>query len=171
MPVSLTSPIPAPTQGETAVADLLRIVRAPRFADTRLAQTALRETGQLGRGRSFLADSLPRDRRGRVAQKQRATLAAPKRQLEMPEEDESGEDTPRIPMGGLADLERERERAMLESLRSPEPDTATTARASGGWGLGGGHEENGKVTEEDEELNWDQAQVGLLFLLDRFLIP
>lgn len=40
----------------------------------------------------------------------------------------------------------------------------STARASvGGWGLGGGNEDSGKTVEEedeDETLDWDQAQVG-----------
>jgi hypothetical protein len=34
----------------------------------------------------------------------------------------------------------------------------------GGWGLGAGHEDIGKPAEEEEEdepLDWDQAQVGL----------
>lgn len=53
-------------------------------------------------------------------------------------------------------LEKERERALLESLRSPGPDT--TRAAAGGWGLG--INESEKDDEEDEpELNWDQAQV------------
>ena len=42
-------------------------------------------------------------------------------------------------------------------MESPGP------RASfGGWGLGEGHEENCKAVEEDDEdetLNWDEAQV------------
>lgn len=35
----------------------------------------------------------------------------------------------------------------------------------GGWGLGGGQEDSGKMPEEDEEdeaMDWDQAQVCFL---------
>lgn len=99
----------------------------------------------------------------------------------MDEDDLSGDETPRNVTGGLGEMERERERVMLEALRfvflpsfaasrkysssilCRSPDLDSSNRASvGGWGLGVGREENGKPAddeEEDEPLDWDQAQV------------
>jgi len=59
--------------------------------------------------------------------------------------------------------EREREREFLESLRSPDIETHEDHRGSiGGWGLGNPHEEDATkkhvVEDEDDELDWDQAQ-------------
>jgi hypothetical protein len=93
-----------------------------------------------------------------------------------------GIETPRN-AGVVVDTEREREREFLEALRyinqlgipnwtdvrhmirSPDPESAAARASVGGWGLGGGHEDSGKTAEEDEEdepLDWDQAQVCLL---------
>jgi len=77
------------------------------------------------------------------------------------EEERDGTETPRLGLPG----EREREREFLESLRSPEPPSEQRASV-GGWGLGTWNEE-GKYKEEDDEdeqLDWDQAQVCLRFL-------
>lgn len=68
----------------------------------------------------------------------------------------------------FSDIDRQRERDFLDSLRSPDlpPGTptgsSTTARASvGGWGLGAGNESTmlPGEGEEDEPLDWDEAQV------------
>lgn len=77
--------------------------------------------GQPSRTPSFLSGGIPRDRRGRIAQKKGkgvSTLVgfdAMKGVLD--DEDVSGDETPRNAAGGVLDLERERERVMLESLR------------------------------------------------------
>lgn len=142
----------------------------------------------LTRAPSFLSGGLPRDRRGRIAQKQKGKGLAHLVGLGSGEdEDMLGDETPR---GGsssyVVEVEREREREFLEALRcvflghfftsqgvflkfsllflfrSPDVES-TAARASvGGWGLGAGHEDVGKAAEEEEEdepLDWDQAQV------------
>lgn len=47
-------------------------------------------------------------------------------------------------------------------IRSPDLDSSAARASVGGWGLGAGHEDVGKAAEEDEEdepLDWDQAQV------------
>jgi hypothetical protein len=46
--------------------------------------------------------------------------------------------------------------------RSPDVESAAARASVGGWGLGAGHEDIGKAVEEEEEdepLDWDQAQV------------
>jgi hypothetical protein len=56
--------------------------------------------------------------------------------------------------------ERDRERAFLESLRSPELEVEEhVEEGAGGWGLGRGHEHQGEEDEEEEDpIDWDQAQ-------------
>ena len=57
--------------------------------------------------------------------------------------------------------ERDRERAFLESLRSPtlEPEEPGVEEGAGGWGLGMGQEHQGEEDEEDDEaMDWEQAQ-------------
>ena len=67
-----------------------------------------------GRAPSFLSAGLPRDRRGRIAQKmERRALQG---HIEDDEGNEDGGETPRIG-GGFSDSAREREREFLESLR------------------------------------------------------
>lgn len=156
-PLSLTAPAPAPTTGEAAIADLLRVVGATRPSGHR-APSLGNPLGKKARAPSFLSGAIPRDRRGRIAQKQKTHLVG----LPLPEDsDDSGDEmTPRH-AGILLDYERERERAMLlESLRSPGPDSAGARGHSGGWGLGITHDQGTKPAEEDDEpeLNWDQAQ-------------
>lgn len=50
-------------------------------------------------------------------------------------------------------MEREKDRELLESLRSPDIDaTVAAARASvGGWGLGEGHEDVAKTADEEDD--------------------
>lgn len=90
------------------------------------------------------------------------------------DEDMFGDETPRVAQGLN---EREREREFLEALRfhfllfawptadirirSPDIDSHKLA-VKGGWGLGpgGGTLDSAKPEEEeDEPLNWDEAQV------------
>ncbi|KAF9653345.1 HbrB-domain-containing protein [Thelephora ganbajun] len=94
------------------------------------------------------------------------------------EDDEfGGEETPKMRKGGYGkgrwaaaqqlyfdeEREREREREFLESLRSPDIEAHENHRGSiGGWGLGNPHEEDTTkkhvMEDEDDELDWDQAQ-------------
>jgi hypothetical protein len=183
---SLTTPAPQPTAGESAIRDLLRLVRNPRPKADLRNQKFKNNPGFQTRTPTFLSGGLPRDRRGRVALKgKNPPELTGLRGLGLGTEDETfGEETPRIGPGSYAiDMERvEREREFLEALRfvfcihhktirlpvvleyrSPEIEP-TGARASlGGWGLGAGNVENSKASEEEEEedepLDWDQAQV------------
>lgn len=156
---SLTSPpLQQASQGENAVADLLRAIRAPRSSDARNPQT----TGPRSRAPSFLSGGVPRDRRGRIAQ--RAGGLPSLVGIGGPDEDFS-DDVLRNHTGAVAELERERERAVLESLRSPGPEPSS--RVSGGWGLGAGHVDTHKSMEEDEDLNWDQAQVAFSLIFNQ----
>ncbi|KAJ7599358.1 HbrB-like-domain-containing protein [Mycena floridula] len=152
---SLTVPPPPPTTGETVVADLLRIIRVPNGLEGRLPVIPGRRTS---RAPSFLSGAIPRDRRGRIAQKQQGKGAPTRLDLTLPEEEDgmSGDETPRV---GVLDRERERERVMLESLRSPGLETPARV-STGGWGLGITHQDGVKPAEEEDEpeLNWDQAQ-------------
>ena len=48
--------------------------------------------------------------------------------------------------------------------RSPDVESSAARASVGGWGLGAGHEDIDRPAEEEEEdepLDWDQAQVGL----------
>lgn len=163
---SLTTPAPQPTAGESAIRDLLRLVRNPRpKADIR-NQKFKNSPGFQTRTPTFLSGGLPRDRRGRVALKgKNPPELTGLRGLGLGTEDEIfGEETPRMGPGSYAiDMERvEREREFLEALRSPEIEPTGTRVSLGGWGLGAGNVENSKASEEEEEedepLDWDQAQ-------------
>nr|GAT57711.1 predicted protein [Mycena chlorophos] len=142
--VSLTSAPPQPSSAEAAITELLRLVRSPRPQFDAVNTTPITPA----RAPSFLSGGLPRDRRGRVAKKQLAGLKI----TEDGDEDVFGDETPRMGQG-LADRERERE--FLEALRSPdlEPNPATV---KGGWGLG--NAESSKLEDDEEPLNWDEAQ-------------
>lgn len=181
---SLTTPAPAPTPGEAAVIDLLRIVRNPRPQAQILNDSG--PTSPLSRAPSFLSGGLPRDRRGRIAHKQTGKnldhLARLRTDDGEDNEERHGDETPRnAPSSYMAEVERERGREFLEALKSVfsciffylntyhcyvgrSPDVENTAaRASvGGWGLGAGHEDTVKTVDEEEEeepLDWDQTQV------------
>ncbi|KAF9529288.1 HbrB-like-domain-containing protein [Crepidotus variabilis] len=154
---SLTTPSPQPTAGEAAIRDLLRLVRNPRpqadFRNTKFKSPFTRTP-------TFLSGGLPRDRRGRVAGKGKSI---PEFGVTRLEDEMFGEDTPRMgpPASYVIEIERERERELLEALRSPDVDPAAEANA-GGWGLDVGNEDpnrTGEVSEyEDEPSDWEQAQ-------------
>ncbi|KAJ3716531.1 HbrB-like-domain-containing protein [Lentinula raphanica] len=132
------------------------------------------------RAPNFFSGNTPRDRRGRIAGKRLTAQGGFSKSSFLdshlnPSTDEGGElDVPRNMvmdpgMFGDAEIERQREREFLDSLKSPElppgtptgsstTATVTAPRASiGGWGLGAGNEP-GSGGEEDEPLDWDQAQ-------------
>ncbi|KAG5646283.1 hypothetical protein DXG03_003879 [Asterophora parasitica] len=178
---SLTTPAPTPTAGEQAITDLLRVVRSPRQQlDTRAQSMKPGPMSPLSRAPSFLSGGLPRDRRGRIAQKQQGGggegrvpplpgAGDDERYGEKhgslnpnPNGGELARTAPAPLHGSVADFEREREREFLEALRSPDLDNPATTRASvGGWGLGAGHEDVSKTLDEEEEdemLDWNQAQ-------------
>jgi len=118
---SLTTPAPQPTAGESAIRDLLRLVRNPGpKADLRNQKFKNSPSFQT-RTPTFLSGGLPRDRRGRVALKGKNPPELTNlRGLGSGTEDEIlGEDTPRMGPGSYAiDMERvEREREFLEALR------------------------------------------------------
>ncbi|KAH0589313.1 hypothetical protein H2248_005074 [Termitomyces sp. 'cryptogamus'] len=138
---------PTPTPGEQAIVDLLRVSRTPR-------PQQLAPMSPVARAPSFLSGGLPRDRRGRIAQKQNGRPRPPN--LVGFDDDVLCDETPR---GGL--VERERDRELLESLRSPDVDaTVAAARASvGGWGLGEGHEDVGRTADEEDDDMLEQAIV------------
>lgn len=77
-----------------------------------------------------------------------------------------GDDTPRMgmPASYAMDMEREREREFLEALRSTDLEPQGNRLTSGGWGLGAGNVESVKTVEDEDEdvLDWDQAQVSQL---------
>ncbi|RPD54187.1 HbrB-domain-containing protein [Lentinus tigrinus ALCF2SS1-6] len=142
--LSLTAPPPQPTAGEAAITRLLRALHAPLAT---IAPRHMRSTA----APSFLSAGLPRDRRGRIAQKADLSVGAGTGAGE-------GEtDTPRVGVT-FADPGRERDKELLESLRSPDPESSTRM-SMGGWGLGGGKEEEHSAEDEDDEnMDWDQAQ-------------
>jgi hypothetical protein len=151
-PMSLTSAPPQPSAGESAIVDLLRVVRSPRPQfDAKATSTPISPA----RAPSFLSGGLPRDRRGRIAQKSLDRVGI--KVIEEDDDDIFGDETPRIAQGLT---EREREREFLEALRSPDIDSHSLA-VKGGWGLGpGGAVDNAQPEEEQDEqpLNWDEAQ-------------
>jgi hypothetical protein len=147
--MSLTSAPPQPSASEQAVVDLLRAVRSPRPQfDAKAMSTPISPS----RAPGFLSGGLPRDRRGRVAQKSLDRVGI--KVTEEGEDDIFGDETPRVAQG-LTDRERERE--FLEALRSPDIDSHSLA-VKGGWGLGPGGVLDKPEEEEDESLNWDEAQ-------------
>ncbi|KAF8813635.1 HbrB-domain-containing protein [Phlegmacium glaucopus] len=159
---SLTTPTPQPTAGEAAIKDLLRLVRSSCPQSDPVNQRFRNSPAFQPRTPTFLSGGIPRDRRGRIAQKGKIP---PDLNHTRRNEDLFGEETPRKgPVSYVIEMEREREREMLEALRSPDIELA--ARESiGGWGLGGGHDENARLGQEEEEdeppSDWDQAQVCL----------
>ncbi|KAF8911822.1 HbrB-like-domain-containing protein [Mucidula mucida] len=114
---SLTAAPPQPSTGEAAVLELLRILRSPGLQfDSRAA--AAKTNGRV-RAPSFLSGGLPRDRRGRIAQKQKgSSLPALHAIMDPPleEDDLSGGETPRL-SGAVFDVDRRREQEFLEALR------------------------------------------------------
>jgi len=151
---SLTTPAPAPSQGELAVQHLLNAVRS--------GASGTRLSGQRGahapRTLSFLSGNVPRDRRGRIAHR-----PGP---LSLDETSSDLEDdvvTPRLGLGPNVEIgTRERERELLDSLRSPDQPEAR--HSVGGWGLGTWDEgistREKDDDDEDEQMDLEQTQVG-----------
>ncbi|OJT09469.1 hypothetical protein TRAPUB_14049 [Trametes pubescens] len=187
--LSLTAPPPQPTAGEAAITRLLRAMHAPLATLARGGPARATTTG----APSFLSAGLPRDRRGRIGARGSTATATTgaaeldargrwrlREDMEGEGEDEGtwgvGTVYAETPRGGVsfADPERERDKELLESLRSPDPEGGAgsgAARAGmGGWGLDGGREEDeyeyehdyedeDEIVEEPEEnLDWDAAQ-------------
>lgn len=112
---SLTTPTPQPTAGEAAIKDLLRLVRNPCPQSDSVNQKFKNSPSFQSRTPTFLSGGIPRDRRGRVAQKGKIPPALNNSQRN---EDLFGEVTPRKgPVSYVIEMEREREREMLEALR------------------------------------------------------
>lgn len=120
---SLTTPAPQPTPGEAAVADLLRIVRSPRvYLDARTQALRLGPLSPLSRAPSFLSGGLPRDRRGRIAHKQKGKGVNDLISDGLADGDDTfGDETPRNGPSQMLEVEREREREFLEALRFVGP--------------------------------------------------
>lgn len=149
---SLTTPTPTPSQGELAVQHLLNVVRS--------GASGARHSGPRGayatRTLSFLSGNVPRDRRGRIAHR-----PGPLSLDETGSELEDDAVTPRLGLGPHAALgTRERERELLESLRSPELPEAR--QSVGGWGLGAWDESTSTREkddeDEDEQMELEEAQ-------------
>lgn len=108
---------------------------------------------------SFFSGAAPRDRRGRVARKSGYYTSNIKTPTGKWAQDGNDDETPRNTGFGT---ERDREKEFLESLRSPELDTEEEGgveRPAGGWGLGRGQEhQGGEDDDEEEALDWEQAQ-------------
>lgn len=157
---SLTIPTRQPTAGEAAINDLLRLVRNPHPQSDSVNQKFKNSPAFQARTPTFLSGGIPRDRRGRIAQKGKIPPALSHSQKS---EDLFGEETPRKgPVSYVIEMEREREREMLEALRSPDIERVAARASIGGWGLGGGHEEKTRLGQEEEEdeppSDWDQTQ-------------
>ncbi|KAF5370575.1 hypothetical protein D9758_002099 [Tetrapyrgos nigripes] len=144
--LSLTTPSPQANSAETAVTDLLRVLRSPRSqADGRKGMQTRSGPGTGPRAPSFLSNNIPRDRRGRIAQRRHAKGLAI---VGLPSENvdgESGDETPRITKGGFGDMERDKGREFLEVLRNAEMEKT--------WDVDKQREE-----EEEEALDWDSVQ-------------
>jgi len=128
----------------------------------RSGASGTRLSGQRGahapRTLSFLSGNVPRDRRGRIAHR-----PGP---LSLDETSSDLEDdvvTPRLGLGPDAEIgTRERERELLDSLRSPDQPEAR--ESVGGWGLGTWDEgistREKDEDDEDEQMDLEQTQVG-----------
>ncbi|KAI0769576.1 HbrB-like-domain-containing protein [Trametes elegans] len=181
--LSLTAPPPQPTAGEAAIARLLRAMHAPLVT---LARGQARPTTGAPsflsaglprdrRGRITQKGELEARRamhfRGSGswggASAAAKSLWQARDDAEEPDERGAGgssagaywyeaeADTPRV---AFADPGRERDRELLESLRSPDPEN-TTRMSMGGWGLAAGPEEQDAEDEDEEEnMDWDSAQ-------------
>lgn len=166
---SISARTPPPAAGETAIKDLLRLIRNPRpQQDTKNPKFKQSAPGFSARTPTFFSGGLPRDRRGRVVLKSKNPLdtTGPASFTVGGGDDLYGDDTPRMgmPASYAMDMEREREREFLEALRSTDLEPQGNRLTSGGWGLGAGNVESVKTVEDEDEdvLDWDQAQVSQL---------
>jgi len=160
---SSASPLQSP--GERAVANLLRLVLYPQGYHVGVGPGGLGLVGSVPGGRvdhtiarlpSFLSGGAPRDRRGRVARK---SLHLKVQQLL-----EGGKG------GAMEDAERERDRELLEQLKSP--DVAETPNIPGiivdnasGWGINAPKENRpiaGYVVDDHEEDHGADGGLGSL---------
>jgi len=126
----------------------------------RSGASGTRLSGQRGayapRTLSFLSSNVPRDRRGRIAHRpDPLSLDGTSSDLE------DDVVTPRLGLGPNAEIgARERERELLDSLRSPDPPEAR--ESVGGWGLGTWDEgistREKDEDDEDELLELEQTQ-------------
>ena len=108
---SLTTPTPQPTAGEAAINDLLRLVRNPCPQYDPVNRKFKNSPAFQSRTPTFLSGGIPRDRRGRIAQKGKIPQASH-------DQRNDGGETPRKgPVSYIIEMEREREREMLEALR------------------------------------------------------
>lgn len=167
--LSFSARAPPSTAGETAIKDLLRLVRSPRpQQDARNQKFKQSPAGFSARTPTFFSGGLPRDRRGRVVPKSKNLLdtTGPSSFSVGGGDDLYGDDTPRMgmPASYAMDLEREREREFMEVIRSTELEPQGNRLTSGGWGLGAGNIESTKTGEDEDEdaLDWDQPQVSQL---------
>ncbi|KAH7923922.1 HbrB-domain-containing protein [Leucogyrophana mollusca] len=166
--LALRVPPVQPSAGESAIADLLRLISHPQQSG---AQSHIFGQGIAMRPStpSFLSAGLPRDRRGRIGQRglpigkmiahaggwiirDSPPASVDDSALDVERDDNDGGETPRI--GGM----EPRYRDSVEPLR---PGLEQHRASTGGWGLGAGNEGNGHARDEDDEdeaLDWDQAQ-------------
>jgi hypothetical protein len=125
----------------------------------RSSGTGARVSGPRGaygpRTLSFLSGNVPRDRRGRIAHKPGPlSLDEPCSDLE------DDVVTPRLELGQNAGVvARERDRELLESLRSPDPPEMR--QSVGGWGLGRWDEGIGAREKDDDDDDDDDDQTDL----------
>jgi hypothetical protein len=111
---SLTTPTPQPIAGEAAIKDLLRLVRDPCAQSDSVNQKFKNDPAFQSRTPTFLSGAIPRDRRGRIAQKGKIPQALNHSQRN----GDLFEEIPRKgPVSYVIELEHEREREMLEALR------------------------------------------------------
>ncbi|TDL26132.1 HbrB-domain-containing protein [Rickenella mellea] len=173
--LSLTAPSPSPSPPELAIRTLLDIVQSLHHAPLVPSASAKHFGAGSGSAPTFLTGGVPRDRRGRIATKPKKATRF--RRLggsldigEEDAEDDDGGETPRngfSPAGSRGRKDADREQEFLDALRSPDMD-ATMENASqsqvpraGGWGLGAGREEKPADDDDEEGMDWDQAQAYL----------
>lgn len=174
--LTLTAPMPQLSPGEQAISDLLHCLLHTRNKPGTGGRSNPTSPASKARAPSFLSGGLPRDRRGRIAQKNLSISLS--NNLGELSNGESGDEASVLPPPNsnsgknwtemAIDAEREKDREFLEALKSPDvgPDLADSSaptRASvGGWGLGVGKEESSgkaEIDDDEEALSWDQAQV------------
>jgi hypothetical protein len=111
---------------------------------------------------TFFSGAAPRDRRGRIARKSGLYTSNSKASLAKWDGHCSDDNDDETPRNARFVVERDREKEFLESLRSPEldvEDEGVVGGPAGGWGLGRGQKhQGGEDDDEEETLEWEQAQ-------------